>query len=134
MEISSLSALFSAPQTAKAAASPPKPDQAGNAEFAAQPSAPGEEAAKTAATAAAAASTQPGREQIGQAVQQMQRSLPSMARNLQFSLDEETGRTVVKVVDTDTNEVIRQIPSEEALAIAQTLDKESTGLLLKQKA
>lgn len=131
MEISSLSALFSAPQTAKAAASPPKPDQAGNAEFAAQPSAPGEEAAKTAATAA---STQPGREQIGQAVQQMQRSLPSMARNLQFSLDEETGRTVVKVVDTDTNEVIRQIPSEEALAIAQTLDKESTGLLLKQKA
>lgn len=131
MEISSLSALFSAPQPAKAAASPPKPDQAASTELATQQSLPAEEAVKTAATVA---STQPGREQIGQAVQQMQRSLPSMARNLQFSLDEETGRTVVKVVDTDTNEVIRQIPSEEALAIAQTLDKESTGLLLKQKA
>lgn len=127
MEIPSLSASFSAPQTAKTAASNPASDPLVNAEASSQSS------SDTAKTSTVGGATQPSRQQIDQAVQQMQQSLPSMARNLQFSLDEETGRTVVKVVDADTNEVIRQIPSEEVLAIAQTLDK-STGLLLKQQA
>ena len=53
--------------------------------------------------------------------------------SVEFSMDEDTGETVVKVVDTATKEVIRQIPSEEMLSIAKALDK-IQGLLIKQSA
>lgn len=75
----------------------------------------------------------PSRQQVNQAMEKMQESLPFVARNLQFSVDEETGRSVVKIVDSVTHEVVRQMPSEELLNIAKALDK-MTGLLLKQKA
>ena len=52
---------------------------------------------------------------------------------VQFSMDKESGSTVVKVLDTMTKEVIRQIPSEEMLAIAKALNQ-FQGLLIKQKA
>lgn len=51
---------------------------------------------------------------------------------VQFSMDKESGSTVVKVMDTATKEVIRQIPSEEMLAIAKALNQ-FQGLLIKQK-
>ncbi|GHU10685.1 hypothetical protein FACS1894185_2610 [Betaproteobacteria bacterium] len=53
--------------------------------------------------------------------------------SLGFSVDEESGRLVVKVTDNETKEVIRQMPSEEALALAKALDK-LKGLLIQQKA
>jgi len=53
--------------------------------------------------------------------------------SVEFSLDKDSERMVVKVMDSATKEVIRQIPSEEMLAIAQALDK-IQGLLIKQKA
>lgn len=43
-------------------------------------------------------------------------------RNLNFSVDSETDATVVKVMDSETQEVIRQFPSEEALKLAKHLD------------
>lgn len=52
---------------------------------------------------------------------------------LQFNVDDSTGQTVVKVIDTDTKEVIKQIPSEEMLALAKALDQ-IKGFLVKQKA
>jgi flagellar protein FlaG len=75
----------------------------------------------------------PSKQEIDQALEHMRAAVPPMARNLQFSLDSDTGETIVKVVDSSTNEVIRQIPSKELLALAKTLD-EFTGMLLKQKA
>ena len=53
--------------------------------------------------------------------------------NLQFSIDHDTGKTIVKVIDSNTKEVIKQIPSEEMIAIAKALDK-LKGLLVQQKA
>ncbi|TWH64366.1 flagellar protein FlaG [Azomonas agilis] len=53
--------------------------------------------------------------------------------NLDFSIDEETGTFVVKVIDKDSGEVIRQLPTEEALRIAEQLD-EMRGLLFKGEA
>ncbi|HMV19782.1 MAG: flagellar protein FlaG [Azonexus sp.] len=53
--------------------------------------------------------------------------------DIQFTLDDETGVRVVKVVDRGTKDVIRQIPSEEILQIARALDK-LQGLLIRQKA
>lgn len=74
---------------------------------------------------------QPTREQVNQVMEEMRQALPAVARNLQFSIDEGTGKTVVKVVDSATKQVIRQIPSEELLSIAKSLDGKS-GLLVKQ--
>lgn len=54
-------------------------------------------------------------------------------RNLQFSVDEETGTNVVRVIDSSSQEVIRQMPTEEMLAIAKALDK-LQGLLIREKA
>lgn len=78
----------------------------------------------------------PDNQQVAQAMENVKEAvsqISEMARNLQFSIDEETGRTVVKIVDPDTDKVIRQIPSEELLAISQNLAT-TTGLLVKQKA
>jgi len=72
------------------------------------------------------------REQLDLAVGEVKRALAPVARNLQFSIDDATGRSVVKVVDATTNEVIRQMPSEELLAITRSMDKLS-GLFVKQK-
>ncbi|KXB30459.1 hypothetical protein AT959_14095 [Dechloromonas denitrificans] len=53
--------------------------------------------------------------------------------SLKFSVDDETGKTIVKVMDVDTKEVIKQIPSEEMIAIAKAVDQ-LKGLLVQQKA
>ena len=53
--------------------------------------------------------------------------------SIQFSLDKDSGRTVVKMVDTETQEVLRQIPSEEMLAISHAIDK-MRGLMIDEKA
>ena len=76
---------------------------------------------------------QSSKEQVQQAVAEIQKAVEPMARNLQFSIDKETGKTVVTVVDSATNEVIRQIPGEEVLAIARAIDR-MQGLLFRQKA
>ncbi len=54
-------------------------------------------------------------------------------RDLEFSLHEESGRTVVTVLDSETEKVIRKIPSDEVLRIAESLENLS-GLLLKEQA
>lgn len=56
----------------------------------------------------------------------------NLQRSLQFSVDTESGETVVRVVDTKTQEVIRQIPSEELLVIAERL-RSRAGLLLSEQ-
>ena len=52
---------------------------------------------------------------------------------VEFSLDADSGRVVVKIIDRATQEVVRQIPMEEMLALAKALDK-FQGLLLQTKA
>lgn len=89
--------------------------------------------APAAAVAPAIATTLPSREQLDRAMGEVKKALAPVARNLQFSIDDETGRSIVKVVDASTNEVIRQFPSEELLAITRSIDRLS-GLFVKQKA
>ena len=75
----------------------------------------------------------PSLEQVQQATKQVQQVVQSKASNLTFSVDQGSGKTVVKVMDSETGKVIRQIPSEEMIAMAEALDK-MEGMLLKQKA
>ena len=75
----------------------------------------------------------PDSAQLQEAVRRAEDAVRKFASNLLFSLDKDTGKTVIKIVDSQTNEVIRQIPSEELLAISRNLDRVE-GLLLKQQA
>jgi flagellar protein FlaG len=67
------------------------------------------------------------------ALERVKEKISTAGADLRFETDKETGRTIVQVVDAQTNEVIRQIPSDEMLAIARNIDH-MKGLLLKQKA
>jgi len=73
-------------------------------------------------------------EQLKQAVEEINRAMRQSNRNLEFSVDDATRRVVVRLTDTETGEVIRQIPSEETLAISRSIGEFQQGLLLKQKA
>lgn len=73
------------------------------------------------------------KQQLETAIKAVQQFTRPMAGNLEFSLDEEIGKTIVKVIDASTNELIRQIPSEEMLDIARALDR-LLGLLVHHKA
>jgi flagellar protein FlaG len=61
---------------------------------------------------------------------QLESYLQSIGRSLQFSIDSDSGRTVVSVKDMATGDVIRQIPSEEALRLAQALGQPGGSALL----
>ncbi len=73
------------------------------------------------------------REQVNDAVEAINKTIQSASQNLEFSVDGDTSSVVVKVVDQQTKQVLRQIPTEEALEIAKSLDK-LQGLLIKQTA
>jgi flagellar protein FlaG len=61
--------------------------------------------------------------------QQLEHYLRSVGRSVQFSIDEESGETVVSIRDAETGEMIRQIPSAEALRLAQSLGSQSSSLI-----
>jgi flagellar protein FlaG len=72
-------------------------------------------------------------EQLDAAVKALNKSLESTQTGIEFSVDKEAHTTIVKVVDQSTKEVLRQIPSEEALEMAKALDK-MQGLLIQNQA
>jgi len=77
---------------------------------------------------------QPSVEELKGAVAAINQAMQQANRNLEFSVDTDTNRTVVRMVDTSTGELIRQFPSETTLAISRGIDQFQQGLLLKQKA
>ena len=66
--------------------------------------------------------SQPSEEVTQGAAEKLQSYADRLDRNLEFSVDDSSGRTVVTVRDGSTEEVIRQIPSEEALRLANDVD------------
>jgi flagellar protein FlaG len=70
---------------------------------------------------------------LAEAVTSLNDYVQSVRRDLQFSIDEQTGVTVIKVVDSETQEVIRQIPPDEILNLARRLG-EPGGLILQTLA
>ena len=59
---------------------------------------------------------------LARTVGKLNETLAAARRNLSFRIDEGSGRTVITVVDAVTHEVVRQIPTEEVLALARALD------------
>jgi len=60
---------------------------------------------------------------------QIESYLRSTGRSLQFSTDSSSGRVVIAVRDVATGELIRQIPSEEALRLSQRLGSQPNSLI-----
>jgi len=58
---------------------------------------------------------------LQQAVSKLNDFVQTIQRNLQFNIDKDSGVMVVKVIDTKSAKVIRQIPTEETLKIARSL-------------
>jgi flagellar protein FlaG len=72
-------------------------------------------------------------EELKSAVEKVQTFVSATTSDVNFSIDKDSGNTVVKVIDRSTKEVIRQIPSKEMLEMAQALDR-LQGLLVKNQA
>ena len=66
---------------------------------------------------------EPEQEEIDDAVRDLNDHAQVVHRELHFSIDKDSGHTVIKVIDAKTDEVIRQIPGEEALKVAQRLSE-----------
>jgi flagellar protein FlaG len=71
-------------------------------------------------------------QELEAAVKQMEKFFQSVHRNLEFSIDDKSGKVVVKVIATETGEVVRQLPSAEALKLADSL-KNANSLLFDAK-
>lgn len=84
--------------------------------------------------AASETATKPSPEQLHKAVNAINTAMRQASRGLEFSVDPDTKQQIVKMVDMATGEVIRQIPSDETLAIARAIDRFQQGLLLREKA
>lgn len=82
---------------------------------------------------AKAVDAKPSPDKVRDAVDKVNEFVNLSQTGLEFSVDDDTDTMVVKVLDTETHKVIRQIPSEEVLKIAQALDK-LQGLLVRDKA
>jgi flagellar protein FlaG len=65
---------------------------------------------------------------ITAAVRRLNELMAERGRNLSFHVDEASGRTVITVLDAATAEIVRQIPSDEVLALSRALELEY-GLL-----
>ncbi|MBU1394709.1 MAG: flagellar protein FlaG [Gammaproteobacteria bacterium] len=81
-----------------------------------------------------AAEQPPSATQLQNAVDSLNKALQQSNKNLEFTVDTETKDPVVKLVDSETGDVIRQYPSEEALSIARAIDTFQQGMLIKQEA
>ena len=72
-------------------------------------------------------------QQISNAVKDINNFFQMTQRSLGFTMDEASGHMVMQIKDTETNEVIRQIPGEDVLTLVKRLD-DVTGVLFKAQA
>lgn len=73
-------------------------------------------------------------EELQGVAEQLSSTMEMMKKGLQFRVDDESGTNIVSVMDISSGEVIRQIPSDEALELASKLSEVAAGLLMKTEA
>ena len=81
-----------------------------------------------------ASGPQPSSTQLQSAVDNINKMLMQDNKGVEFSVDSSTKKSIVKVVDSTTGDLIRQFPSEEGLSLTRAIDRIQNGLLLTQKA
>lgn len=70
-------------------------------------------------------------QEVDAVVTDLNKVAQDLQRDLLFSVDENSGGTIVKVVDKETDEVIREIPSKEIREIKARLE-EAVGLIFQE--
>lgn len=70
--------------------------------------------------------------QLTEAVSKLNDYVQNVQRNLSFSVDKDSGQTVIKVYDAQTKEVIRQIPPDETLKLAASIDAQLNHFFVKE--
>ena len=73
-------------------------------------------------------------EQLDAAVTKLNDFIQNVQRDLEFKTDDASGKTVVTVIDRQTDEVVRQIPDDVALTMAQNLQQDEPLSLFNIKA
>ena len=90
--------------------------------------APAEQAVSTTTAIGASADSSVKPVSADAAVKAIDQFIKASQRDLEFSIDQAHGIAIVKVVSTETGEVIRQMPTEEALKLADNMDKQGSVL------
>ncbi len=75
----------------------------------------------------------PDRQQLDAEVSGVNDLVHELQRELHFAVDEYSGETVIKVVDSATDKVVRQIPAEDIVRLRQRLE-EAAGALFQDSA
>ncbi len=65
---------------------------------------------------------------LDQAVERLNQFAQTVQRKLEFSVDEQSGKAVIKVIDKESGEMVRSIPSEEILEMQQRLRETSEAI------
>jgi flagellar protein FlaG len=71
----------------------------------------------------------PTADEVEQAVASANRNIQAFTQALEFEVDHDTETVVVRLIDTADGSVLRQVPSEEMLAIARALSRMQSQLL-----
>jgi len=69
---------------------------------------------------------------VDEAVKSANAAVRQMNTNLTFQTDDSSGRLVVRVIDSETQKVLRQMPSEEMLSLSKAIDR-MRGLMIHLK-
>lgn len=72
-------------------------------------------------------------DELQQAVTHVQDFIQSVKRDLSFSIDEQTGQKLIKVIDPETDKVVRQIPPEDFVSLSKKLG-ELQGMFFQDRA
>ncbi len=70
---------------------------------------------------------------LSQAVEELNRYVAGSRTDLRFAVDHDAGKVIVSIVDSESGQVLRQMPSVEALRIAHYLEHDRLGLI-RQRA
>jgi len=77
---------------------------------------------------------QPTSAQMKDAIDSINRTMKQNNSSVEFSIDKDTQQRVIKVVDSQTGQLISQFPSKQVLAVSQMIGESQHGALVKQKA
>ena len=66
---------------------------------------------------------------IESVTRQIDSFLRSINKSVQFRVDQATGEMIVTIRDDETGEIIRQVPGEDALRIAQRIEDQLSAML-----
>jgi len=76
----------------------------------------------------------PSAEQLKNLVDNANKAMDKASSKLEFTVDNATNKTIVKVTESQSGKLIMQFPSEEMLSITRAIDQAKNGVLLKAKA